>query len=251
MTLPEFDISLIALAAIVLLAGLVRGFSGFGTGMIVMPVAAALYGPRVAIVIILVIDLLPVIPVTLPAFRIAHWREILPVLAGMFFLIPLGVAILKVGDPLILRWLICFVVFAAVALLFSGWRYRGPRGAPVSFAVGGIAGLLGGIAAIPGPPPILYWMASGLAPALVRANMMVLLFLSDIISAGNVWAAGLLTGHALKLGFVAAPVYFIGLTGGWLLFPLASEKAYRRIAFTVIVLSTMSALPLFDRLYGG
>lgn len=246
MPLPELDTALIVLAGIVLVAGLVRGFSGFGTGMIVMPVAAALYGPKAAIVIILIIDLLPVIPVTIPAVRIARWREVLPVLAGMALLIPVGVAILKTGDPLLLRWLICAVVFAAVALLSSRWRYRGPRGMPASFTVGGLAGLLGGIASIPGPPPILYWMASGLAPALVRANMMVLLFLSNIITAGNAWIAGLMTGQAIVLGAVAAPFYFAGLVGGWAMFPLASEKAYRRIAFTVIVLSTLYALPLFD-----
>ncbi len=246
MQFPEIDAALVALAGIVLVAGLVRGFSGFGTGMIVMPVAAALYSPKVAIVIIAIIDLLPVIPVTLPAVRIARWSEVLPVLAGMALLIPLGVAILKAGDPLVLRWLICAVVFAAVAVLVSGWRYRGPRGLPVSFSVGGLAGLLGGIASIPGPPPILYWMASGLAPALVRANMMVLLFLSDIITTGNAWLAGLVTGQALVLGAVAAPFYFAGLMGGWAMFPLASEKTYRRLAFTVIVMATIYALPLFD-----
>ena len=70
--LPVPDAALAALLATVLLAGIARGLSGFGTGMIVAPVAGALYGPQVAIVIIVIMDSLPVLPVTLPALRQAR-----------------------------------------------------------------------------------------------------------------------------------------------------------------------------------
>ena len=40
--------------AVVTVAGVARGMSGFGTGMIVAPIAAALYSPRWALVILVV-----------------------------------------------------------------------------------------------------------------------------------------------------------------------------------------------------
>ncbi|MEP4752117.1 MAG: sulfite exporter TauE/SafE family protein, partial [Nitratireductor sp.] len=107
MPLPDFDLSLAILLGTVLVGGIARGMSGFGTGMIVVPVAAALYGPKAALVIVVLIDTLPIIPVTIPALKVARWREVLPVLAGLGLLLPVGIQILKWGDPTVLRWLIC------------------------------------------------------------------------------------------------------------------------------------------------
>lgn len=103
MTLPEFDAALFALLATVLVAGVARGLSGFGTGMIVAPVAGALYGPQGALVIIVIIDSLPTVPITLPVLRIARWREVLPVFAGLLLFFPAGIMILTRGDPFMLR----------------------------------------------------------------------------------------------------------------------------------------------------
>ncbi len=117
MDFPDIDVAFLALAATVLVAGVARGLSGFGTGMIVAPVAGALYGPKAALAIIVIMDSLPTIPVTVPALRIATWREVLPAVIGLILLIPAGVWILTVADPLALRWLISFtILLCAVAL---------------------------------------------------------------------------------------------------------------------------------------
>ena len=244
--MPQFDPPFLLLLATVWVAGLVRGFAGFGTGMIIAPVAAALYGPQMAVVVIFVVDTFPAIPVTIPALRQARWREVLPVAFGAALLVPLGVFILKNGDPTLLRWFICALILASVAVLTSGWRYHGPRTMPVSIGVGGLSGFLGGVAAIPGPPPILYWMASPLPAMMVRANMLVLLLISELASGINLWAADLFTETALWHGVFAAPAYFIGILVGWRMFGLASEATYRRIAFTIILLASLGAMPVFD-----
>lgn len=120
--LPEFalDPRLVTLLAVIAVAGVARGMSGFGTGMIVAPVAAALYSPRWALVIVVLIDLLPMIPLTIPCFRIARWREVLPIFAGLFVFFPLGLYILRTGNPTVLRWFICAAILACVVMLWSG-----------------------------------------------------------------------------------------------------------------------------------
>lgn len=246
---PEPDLPLLLLLATVLVAGVARGMSGFGTGMIVAPVAGALYGPKTALVIIVIMDLLPVIPLTLPAMRHARWREVVPVLVGLALLLPAGVAILRIGDPLILRWVICVAILACATGLWRGVRYRGPRNATVSLAVGGIAGTLSGIASIPGPPVIMYWLASPLSHAIVRANLLVLFFLAEMLSIGNLWIAGLFERPAVMLGLAATPAYFLGLLGGWRLFGLASEEAFRRTTLVLILLAALLALPAAGPLF--
>lgn len=251
MTIPAIDIAALMLFAVVLVAGVARGLSGFGTGMIVAPVAGALYGPKAALAIIVIIDSLPSIPVTLPALRIARWREVLPVALGMFLFFPAGIYLLTTGDADLLRWLISISIFACVAVLYTGWRWRGPRNPAVSLGVGGMAGVLSGLASIPGPAVIAYWMAGGLPAAIVRANLLTLFFLGEFVSIGNLWFAGLFEPDVVAIGIVAAPVYFAGILTGWWAFGLASENAYRLVTFGLIVLSALLALPLFDQVFHG
>jgi hypothetical protein len=203
----------------------------------------------VAIVVIVIMDSLPVLPVTLPALRHARWREVLPVAAGLFVMLPAGVLILKSGDPVALRWAISLAILACAATLWSGWTWRGPRNAVVATGVGGVAGLLGGMASIPGPPVILYWLASGLPPALLRANLLTLFFLGEFLSIGNLWLAGLFDRAPVMLGVAAAPVYFVGLGLGARLYGLASEATYRRVTFGLIVAAALLALPATESLF--
>lgn len=248
--LPNLDLPFAVLLATVLAAGVARGMSGFGTGMIVAPVAGALYGPKAALVIIVIIDSLPILPVTLPALRHAVWREVLPVSLGLALFLPLGVHALAVGDPQVLRWLISIAILACAASLWSGWRYGGPRHPAVSLGVGGVAGVLSGIAAIPGPPVILYWLASALPVAVIRANLLSLFFIGEILSIANIWAAGFLDRETVFLGVCAAPLYFAGITIGARLYGRASDATYRRVTFVMIVTAALLALPVVEPLFG-
>jgi uncharacterized membrane protein YfcA len=251
MTPPTLDLPLAVLVAVVLVAGIARGMSGFGSGMIVAPVAGAVHGPTSALVILFILDSLPTVPITVPAMRIARWHEVLPAFAGLFLLYPLGVFILVHGDVTVLRWIIAIAIFASVAVLALNWRYRGPRNLATSFGAGGVAGVLSGIAAIPGPPVIAYWMASDYPAAIVRANLLSFFALEALISAIVLSAAGLIEWQVVIVGLICAPFYFAGLTLGGRLFHRASEQSYRFFTFVLILLAAFLALPLFDGVFAS
>jgi len=250
MTLPAFDLQLLVLVSVVFVAGVARGMSGFGSGMIVAPVAGAIYGPTAALVILLILDSLPTVPITIPAMRIARWSEVLPATIGLFLLYPLGVFILVHGNVTTLRWVIAAAIFSSVAVLAMKYRYRGPRNLATSFSAGGAAGVLSGIAAIPGPPVITYWMASDYPAAIVRANLLSFFALEALVSAVILGAAGLLQWPTVIVGIICAPFYFVGLTLGGKLFHRSSDQTYRLVTFALILLSAFLALPLFDQLFG-
>lgn len=246
LTSPAF---LVILAAVVT-AGLVRGFSGFGSGMIIAPVAAAFESPQFAVVLIIVIDSVPSLPVVIPAMRHAVWREVVPVSLGFLALVGAGLALLKAGEPVMLRWTMTATIFCAVALMLAGWRYRGPRNPAISGMVGALCGVLGGAFAMGGPPAILYWIASPLAAALVRANTMVFLFFTDMVTGAGLYLSGLFTTDGIIKGVIAAPLYLAGLLIGTRYFSLASEQTYRRIAFAIIIMAAVLSLPVLDDLLG-
>lgn len=246
--LPALDARFAALVIVVVVAGLARGMSGFGTGMIVAPVASALYSPQIAVPMLSIVDSLPTMPVSIPSLRLAQWREVLPILAGLAAFLPAGVYLLAHVDAVVLRWLICFAILACAAVLRLGWRYHGSRAAPISFGVGGVAGVLSGIAAIPGPPVIFYWMASDLPARLIRANLMSLFLISEVLSIGSFWTAGLLTRTVIGVGVAVTPCYFVALLVGSKLHGLASEDSYRRVTFVLILVSAVLALPVIQPL---
>ena len=176
-----------------LLAGLVRGFSGFGTSMILMPVIAAVYSPQTAVVLVFLIDSTAAIPVVIPELRRVEWKSLLPGFAGFLVVLPLGLAVLKFGDPVVLRWSLAILIMLSVVILWSGWRYEGPRSRSIDTAIGGVSGFTGGACGLPGPPVIIYWMAARLKAAVVRANTMVFLYITDCAIGVGLFLSGILT----------------------------------------------------------
>ena len=148
----------------------------------------------------------------------------------------------NVGDA------VAAVILLSVIILWSGWRYLGPRGAKIAFGVGGLSGLAGGACGLPGPPVIIYWMASRLEAIAVRANTMVYLYLGDLAMGVGMFAAGILTLDTVIMAIGTMPFYLAGLLAGARLFDRASEAAYRRIAFLIILTAALTSLPLFDGL---
>ncbi|QBK31701.1 sulfite exporter TauE/SafE family protein [Roseitalea porphyridii] len=244
----ETGAALWAVIAAVAVAGVVRGFSGFGTAMIVVPIAAAAYSPQIAVVIVALIDTLPMVPLIAAAWPRADWRQLPPILAGYAIALPLGLWFLIAGDPTLLRWFMSVVIFIVVAVLWSGWYYTGPRNLPVRMAVGGMSGFLGGAASIAGPPVILYWMALRTGAGVVRANLIIFLAAAELFAIAGLYVSGLFTARSVSLGIACMPVYLVALFVGARLFGMASEAGYRRVALIIVACAALLALPALDGL---
>jgi uncharacterized protein len=227
----------IAVAAIAI-AGLIRGFSGFGSALILSPVLSLLWGPTVGVPVAVLVELAPALQLTPPALRIAHWRTVWSISIPALLLIPVGSWMLISLPAETMRRAIALLVLALVAILWSGWRYRGPRGSVPSAIVGALGGFLSGSSGIGGPPAIIYLMSGGDSPAHIRAN---LIGYFTVISIGLIvffsWS-GLITTDILWRAGLLIPVFVIGLMVGARLFRLATEKTFRHIAFSVLALSS-------------
>ena len=232
--------------AVVLLAGSVRGFAGFGTGLIYVPVAAALFGPKVAAATLLLYDLPAVIPYTVRLLPKADIREVLPLAFGAALLTPLGAYALGALDPVLVRWTISLTVLAAVAAIASGWRLRGDPGRTVAVGIGAAAGFLNGLAQIGGPPVILYWLSRATAPATIRASASLFFLIGTTVTIVTYLVGGFITRDVLLLALLIAPVFAVGLTLGSHAFGYASEATYRRLAYGLITAAALAGLPIWS-----
>jgi uncharacterized membrane protein YfcA len=229
-----------------LAGGLARGFSGFGSALIIVPLGSAALGPQVAVPLMLVLESLAIVLLTPAAWRVADRREAGWLALGLVLGTPLGAALLTVLDPTVTRWVVALVIAAMLGLLASGWRLRGPQAGTTALGVGAVGGVLGGIAMVAGPPAIAYLLGRGLPARQMRAAIALYLAAGGICAGVAFAAAGLLNASLLPLMAVGLPTYAIGIAGGVRLFGLASELTFRRVCYAMIALSALLSLPVWD-----
>ena len=235
-----------AALAIATISGVVRGFSGFGSALIYMPLISAVYDPRIAAVTLLLVDFTCSSPFAIAEVRRCTWREVIPISIAMAVTVPLGTYLLVVLDPIVLRWAIAVVVFSLVIVLMSGWRYRGPSTLPITTGVGFIAGIGAGAAQVAGPPVILYWLSRGNNAATLRANLMVFFLFCGTVLIAVYAMQGLFTARPIALAMLFGPTYIAGVAIGSRSFRSASDRLYRNVAYAICLLAALLSLPLLD-----
>lgn len=241
---PRFLIAL-GVAAV---SGLVRGFSGFGSALIYMPLISAVYGPRVAAPTLLLIDTICSLPFAIKVIPDSNLREVAPVAVAGAIALPLGTLALLLVDPLALRWFIALLVLVALTALIAGWRYHGRPTMAASVGVGAMAGLGGGAVQIAAPPLLIFWLGGANKAVTVRANIMVYFIVQGALSIAMYLYTGLLTTHAVVLALLFGAPFALALALGAFSFHGTSELFYRRVAYVIIAIAGVASLPLFDSL---
>lgn len=229
-----------------LVAGLARGFSGFGGALIFMPLASIVIEPKLASAVLLIADGFAALSLIPNAARLARGRDALVMASGALIGVPLGTAVLLHVAAVTLRWGISATVIALLALLVSGWRYRGAAKGWIVVSVGFVSGLFSGAAQLGGPPVVAYFLGRDMPGRTIRANIILYFAVSTLISALSYGATGLLTLHAAVLALMTAPVYSLGLFCGSRLFGLASERVFRGVCYGLILTAAVAGLPVIE-----
>jgi uncharacterized protein len=243
------DVSLnaaIAICAVAFVSGTARGFSGFGSALIFMPLASSIADPRLVAALLLIIDFVAAAPLLPGAWQKADRKATAVMVAGALIGVPIGTYFLSRLEPVTTRWIISVFVFALLLLLLSGWRYRGKDHAAVSIGIGGLSGFCSGLAQTGGPPIVGYWLGRPLPSVIARANILLFFGASDFFSAVSYATAGLITMDAIRFAFVVGPIYGIGVWFGASLFGRASETVFRAICYALIAAAVIFGLPALD-----
>jgi uncharacterized protein len=234
------------IGVIALISGTARGFSGFGSALIFMPLASSIAAPRLVAALLLMIDFVGSSPLIPNAWRHADRKATAIMVLGALVGVPIGTYFLSRLDPVTTRWIISGFVFALLLLLLSGWRYRGKDHPAISIGIGGLSGFCSGLAQTGGPPIVGYWLGRPIASAIARANIMLFFVASDFFSVISYALTGLITSDAIKFSLLIGPVYAIGVGFGAALFGRASENLFRGICYALIAAAVVIGLPLLD-----
>lgn len=227
------------------LGGIVRGFSGFGTALIFLPIATPYLGPFGALIGLTIMDIFGPLPNLRRAWREVDRGDLTRLVAGCALILPLGLWVLTQVDPNVFRYAVSLLALAMLAILILGLRYHGPVGRAMVAGIGCAAGFLGGVAGLPGPAVILFYMSRPLPVAVIRATILLFLFAFDFLLLGYLTGMGRVTPMAALLGLILAIPNLIGNGLGGKLFRPEYERLYRAAAYAAIALAALSGLPLW------
>ena len=236
----------LAICVIAFISGTARGFSGFGSALIFMPLASSLAGPRLVAALLLVIDFVAAAPLVPNAWKHADRKSTAILVTGALVGVPIGTWLLSRLDPVTTRWIISGFVIALLILLVSGWRYRGKEHTALSLGVGCLSGFCSGLAQTGGPPIVGYWLGRPIATSIARANILLFFGASDFFSLVSYAVTGLITLETIRFSLLVGPIYGLGVGFGATLFGRASDKLFRIICYVLIALAVIIGLPLLD-----
>ncbi|NIJ35736.1 hypothetical protein FHR22_000385 [Sphingopyxis panaciterrae] len=193
-------------AAMTFGAAYVRGLTGFGMAIILVPLLGLIMTPGEAVVLGILLQLL-IGPVGIRIILAdADRATALPIALLAMATTPIGMVALHATTPDLARLLITIVAvgaFVAVLLPKQAAGHRPGRGAVAGTGIA--SGILTGFAAMPGPPVVPFYLRRHLEPKVARASMLLIFFGTAI--AGTL--AALWVGIATRRLFLLAVILFV------------------------------------------
>jgi len=222
--------------AVVLAGGFMRGFTGFGFAMLAVPLMALLLPPATVVPFVILVQLLAGLWDWREARKRAHWPSLPWLMAGALVGTPLGTLGLALLSADWARLAIAAALLVAVILLARGLRFAAMPAPPALAGTGVLSGLLNGVAAMPGPPVILLYLAGPVAIAVGRASLLIFFSFSNASGAIAAGLAGLLPLGTLALAALALPLLLVAQWFGRRRFARASEARFRQVALAFLAL---------------
>jgi uncharacterized membrane protein YfcA len=244
MSLEQIVASQVASAAAILLSAyFIRGITGFGSGLISVPLLALFLPLKFVVPLILLLDFTASIVIGGLHFKRVKWNEI-----GL--LIPFGVVGVIVGTSLLVKlppgpMLLALAGFVFIFALRSVLNIRGDKPISRGWAVpaaltGGTVGALFGTG---GPPYVIYLTHRIHDKSDLRATFSALFFTEGLTRIASFLIVGLLLSSQVWIAYVAAlPLMLGALYLGGRVHVGLSQPQMTRLVGVLLLVSSVSLL---------
>jgi uncharacterized protein len=225
----------LAVVVAAFIAGIMRGFSGFGSALLIMPITAAVFGPRLAVPAVIAIHLITSVQLLPEALRDVEWGRVVPLSVAGSLAVPIGAWVLVTQESDTIRTAISILIIIFAILLMRGWRYTGTINGWVMGAVGLVGGFITGAVTLGGPPVVAFLMAGPFSAAQNRAAIILYFIFVQLVAMVVYWIGGLMAWPIVGVCILVMPPLMIGMWIGQRQFANASEEGFRRIALLFLL----------------
>jgi uncharacterized membrane protein YfcA len=223
--------------AVALLAALgasfVRGLTGFGMAILLVPVLALALPPVEAVVMGNGLSLL--IGLTeIPRLMRDAERSALSISALVVLTTPLGLAALAATGADAARLVIALIALSAFGAILLPRRSGAVPGWLATGAVGVVSGLMTGYAGMPGPPVVPFYAGRDLPRVTIKASMLLIFTIAAGAGLAAAGSMGLLRAELMLFAVLLLPMILIGNRIGLAVSGRISDPVWR-IAVGVVL----------------
>ena len=237
MTLLQFA----GVMAVVGCAAFVQKISGFGFGLIVVPLLSLFLAPQEGVIIA---TLLAMYTTAAQAWSerehcdtsVAH-----RVFAGACVGMPLGLVVFVIGTANQLRLAVGVVVIIAAILLVRGVTLDHASRRD-EFVLGAVSGVLNTSVSTNGPPLVFLFQARGYEPHVFRGTISRVFVYSNAVSLSMFVVAGKVRHDAALAALVSVPVVLVTQWLGSRVAPAVRGERFRRLVLGLMFASGASAI---------
>lgn len=222
----------------VFVAAVLRGLTGFGFALAAVPAMSFVVTPARAVCIAIMLQCLVGLR-DVVAMRLLLDRKALALLSvGAIIGTPLGIIALTRLPPDVMRVVLAVVVMIGLIALLA--KIELPAGKGPAIGAGLLSGIFSGLAAMPGPPAIAYFLGRAAPAANTRASLMVFFFLTSLMALPGLYIADRLDANTGLLALSAFPALLIGTWVGGRVFSRLGEGGYRTAAIGLLALTAVA-----------
>src|SRR6202048_4368249 len=219
--------------------GFVTGLAGFGTALMALGIWLYVLPPSTAVPLVLICSIVAQTS-TMPSFwRSIDFRLVWPFVIGGLAGVPLGIILIAHADPGVFK-----LSFGVLLLVFPAALYFNRAPVAVSFGgrvadaiVGFAGGILGGLAGLSGPLPILWASVRGWGKDERRGVFQT--FNWTVLSAALCLQAGtgFITGQVVWLALLVLPATLFGAWLGARAYRVLSDRNFHDVVLGLLFLS--------------
>lgn len=221
-----------------LAGGFVSGLAGFGTALMALGIWLYVLPPSLAVPLVLICSVAAQSS-TLPSmWRTFDLSIVWPFLIGGLIGVPLGTMLVAHADPRVFKLTVgIFLLVFPLALYFGPEMAFSVGGKLADSAIGLAGGILGGLAGLSGPLPILWASVRGWGKNERRGIFQIFNFTVLFVALCLQAASGLIERQVLWLALLALPGTVIGAWLGARLFHALSDRNFRDVVLALLMLS--------------
>jgi len=198
----------VALAA-ALGSAFVRGLTGFGMAILLVPVLALALPPVEAVVLTNALSLMIGATEIRTLVREAE-RSAWVIGAAVVVTTPLGLYALSLTGKDVARLVIALIALSAFVAILLPRRGEGVPGKLATGSVGVLSGLMTGYAGMPGPPVVPYYAGRELPRATIKASMQLIFTIAAGAGLASATWLGILRVELLLFALLMLPMIIAG-----------------------------------------
>lgn len=240
--------TILSYALIILAAGLIQGLTGFGFGLIAVPMLLLFLPPKTVVPVVTVLGLLITTIMLVKLKYRVEWKRIRFLAIAGIIGMPLGTYLLVAVSGDMLKVAIGIVVASFGVLSLAGFRREIKSEGIASALVGFASGVIKGSTSMPGPPAVLFLANQDCKKHAFQANLVAYFTILGLATLPFFIACNLMTRQVLLYSALFLPVTFLGAMGGMRLTACIKEGPFRivTLGLTVVagLMSVISVLAL-------